>query len=166
MLWRKSGASASVLELGMGGQRRQRLRAGRVAVHQHEREPDPVPRRSASVWAMMMSRNERPSRASTSDFGRWSPIVVASPPLSLITAKRIERPGVVGIPQLVERGNVARGLELVAANHGGLSVGEPPIRAGEAAGRLLGLARIAHLLLRLPQSGVAHASDILPIPLA
>jgi len=37
---------------------------------------------------MMMSRNERPSRASTSDFGCCSPIVVASPPFSLITATR------------------------------------------------------------------------------
>ena len=43
---------------------------------------------------MMMSRNDRPSRASTNDFGLRSPIVVASPPLSLITATRVERAGV------------------------------------------------------------------------
>ena len=46
----------------------------------------PNRRRSASVWPMMMSRNVRPSRASSSDFGLRRPIVVARPPLSLITA--------------------------------------------------------------------------------
>ncbi len=34
---------------------------------------------------MMISRNDLPSRASMSDLGCCSPIVVASPPLSLIT---------------------------------------------------------------------------------
>ena len=37
---------------------------------------------------MMISRNDLPSRASMSDLGCWSPIVVARPPLSLITTTR------------------------------------------------------------------------------
>src|SRR6185436_15444980 len=36
----------------------------------------------------MTSRNESPSRASTSDFARVMPMLVPSPPLSLITATR------------------------------------------------------------------------------
>ena len=45
-------------------------------------------RRSASVCRAMTSRNDSPSRASTSDLGPVIPIVVPSPPLSLTTTAR------------------------------------------------------------------------------
>ena len=94
-------------------------------------------RRSASVWPMMISRNERPSRASISDLGCCRPIVVASPPLSLISTTVRQRAAAGSTSgRSLERRHVAGRLQLGAGQHRRLA-------RLPAAGRRCSKARIA-----------------------
>ena len=52
--------------------------------------------RSALTWRPITSRNVSPSRASSSDFGPSSPMLVPSPPLSLITHACPSAPNAAG----------------------------------------------------------------------
>ena len=105
----------------------------------------------------MMSRKVLPSLTSSSDFARSIPMLVPSPPLSLIDDSLVERLAVRLVGQVVVGRDVGELLEVVVGEHPRLARLELLVVVREGGDRGVGHARVAHLLLRGLQSLVHHA---------
>ena len=156
LFWRKSaGRSEAMLRVLL--ERGERVLAGGERVHQHERQARAVLASAArGSGATMMSRKVWPSLTSSSDFAFSIPMLVPRPPLSLITTVRSSASRSASSGSRLGLGDVLELLEVVVGQHPRLARHELLVVVLEGGDRRVGHALRLHLLLRGPQSVVAH----------
>ena len=145
----------------MRGERAQRRVLRGVAVHQHERQLDP----ERAAQRHRLPGDDVEERAALARLeqrlGRSSPIVVARPPLSLMTTTRGECVRRLAARQLGQRRDVLDGLEVGAREHHRLAALETLVGARERADRVVRRTRGAHLRPCRLEARCAHRRVIL-----